>query len=169
MEELETNMIKKIYDSETGCCKRFNPRPWENKTIRFNNTMFLKDRVRSFFHIPLNFGKVMGRNMEKITEANALAKVPICLSDENSLWGADIYIAVSKKIENSKIVKIPGVFLSKVFEGPFKNIGKWIKDMQEYVASKGKQTKKLYFFYTTCPVCAKVYGKNYIVLLAKIE
>ncbi|MHC4509420.1 MAG: hydrolase [Planctomycetota bacterium] len=26
----------------------------------------------------------------------------------------------------------------------------------------------MYFFYTTCPKCAKVYGKNYTVLLAKI-
>jgi hypothetical protein len=28
--------------------------------------------------------------------------------------------------------------------------------------------EKMYFFYTTCPKCAKVYGKNYTVLLAKI-
>jgi hypothetical protein len=28
--------------------------------------------------------------------------------------------------------------------------------------------EKLYFFYTTCPKCAQVYGKNYVVLLAKI-
>jgi hypothetical protein len=26
----------------------------------------------------------------------------------------------------------------------------------------------LYFFYTTCPKCAKHYGKNYVVAVAKV-
>jgi hypothetical protein len=26
----------------------------------------------------------------------------------------------------------------------------------------------LYCYYTTCPKCAKKYGKNYVVLLAKV-
>jgi hypothetical protein len=25
----------------------------------------------------------------------------------------------------------------------------------------------MYMWYTTCPKCAKVYGKNYVVILAK--
>jgi len=161
-------MIKRLYNSETGCCKRFNPKPWDKKVINFKNILFLKDRVRSFFHIPLNFGKVMARDMEKIAESKALAKTPVFLSDENSLWGADIYIAVSKKVRGFEIVKISGTFLSKVFEGPYKNMSKWIKEMNQYVSLKNKKIEKLYFFYTTCPTCAKVYGKNYVVLLAKI-
>jgi len=28
---------------------------------------------------------------------------------------------------------------------------------------------KLYFGYTTCPSCAKAYGKNYVVLFAKVD
>lgn len=162
-------MIKKLYNSETGCCKRFNPKPWDEKVVNFKNTLFLKDRVRSIFHIPLNFGQVMAGDMEKIAEAKALAKTPIMLSDENSLWGSDIYIAVSKKVNGFENVKMPGIFLSKVFEGPYKNMGKWIKEMQDYTAKKGNKIKKLYFFYTTCPNCAKAYGQNYVVLLARID
>jgi hypothetical protein len=162
-------MIKRVYKSETGCCKRFNPGPWDRKVIDFKNTLFLKDRVRSIFHVPLNFGQVMVRDMEKIAEEKALAKTPILLSDENSLWGSDIYIAVSKKVRGFESVKMPGIFLSRVFEGDYKNMGKWIKEMQEYVNAKGRKTSKLYFFYTTCPKCAKAYGKNYVVLLAKIN
>ena len=33
---------------------------------------------------------------------------------------------------------------------------------------KAKEKEKIYVFYTTCPKCAKVYGKNYTVLLAKV-
>jgi hypothetical protein len=40
--------------------------------------------------------------------------------------------------------------------------------MKEYVKSKDKKIKKMYFFYTTCPHCAEVYGKNYTVILAEV-
>jgi hypothetical protein len=40
--------------------------------------------------------------------------------------------------------------------------------MKAYVASRQKKLEKLYFFYTTCPKCAKHYGKNYVVLLAQV-
>jgi hypothetical protein len=155
-------------DSETGCCPRFNPEPWDEKEIIWQDKIFLKDRVRSFFHIPLNFGRVMVRNMEKIAKADALAPKPILLSDENSLWGADIYIAVSKEVPQAQMKKISGTLLTKVFEGPYKDAGKWAQQMKEYVKSKGRNLKKLYFFYTTCPRCAKYYGKNYTVMVAEV-
>jgi hypothetical protein len=41
--------------------------------------------------------------------------------------------------------------------------------MKEYVENKEKSLKKLYFSYTTCPKCAKAYGKNYVVLFAQIN
>ena len=92
----------------------------------------------------------------------------LMLSDENSLFGSDIYIHVTKNVPDSKMVKISGTFMTKVFEGHFKNMGNWIKEMNNWVASQGKKPKKLYFFYTTCPSCAKVYGKNYVVILAQV-
>ena len=90
------------------------------------------------------------------------------LSDEKSLWGADIYIAVSKEVPGAEMAKISGNFLSKVFEGPYSNTGKWAKEIRDFVKLKNKEIKKLYFFYTTCPKCAKFYGKNYTVILAEI-
>ena len=161
--------MDKLYeDSETGCCPRFNPEPWDEKEVMFQDKLFIKDHVRSFLHIPLNFGKVMVRNMDKIQQAGALAPEPLMLSDEKSLWGSDIYIAVSKEVPGAEMVRISGTFLTKVFEGPYKNAGKWAKEMMEYVKAKAGDMEKMYFFYTTCPKCAKFYGKNYIVILAKV-
>jgi hypothetical protein len=91
------------------------------------------------------------------------------LVDENSKWGADIYIEVSKEVPTVKMVTMSGTFLTKVFEGPYKYIGAWAKEMDAYVKSKGKTIDKLYYFYTTCPKCAKVYGKNYVVLFAQVR
>jgi len=167
--EDEVIIMDKIYaKSETGCCPRFDPEPWDEKEITFQDKLFIKDHVRSFMHIPLNFGNVMVKNMEMIHKAGALAPVPVMLSDENSLWGSDIYIAVAKDVPGAKMVRISGTFLTKVFEGPYSDIKKWIEEMKAYVKSKNKEFEKLYFFYTTCPKCAEYYGKNYTVLLAQI-
>ena len=154
--------------NETGCCPRFNPEAWEEKEITWTDKLFVKDKVRSFLHIPLNFGQVMVKNMEKIQKAGASSKEMIVLSDEKSMWGSDIYIAVEKDFIGSEIVKISGTFLTKVFEGQYKDMNKWMRDMNSFVTSKGKTAKKTYFFYTTCPKCAKVYGKNYVVILAEV-
>ena len=64
---------------------------------------------------------------------------------------------------------LSGTFLTKVFEGPYQDVGTWAEEMREYVKSKGRALKKMYFSYTTCPKCAKAYGKNYVVLFAQIQ
>jgi len=153
---------------ETGCCPRFDPRPWQDKTITWKEKLFVKDRVRSLFHIPLNFAQVMARDMAMIHQGGALAAPQVVLADENSLWGADTYIAVTKQVEGATMATLSGTFLSKVFEGPYKEMRTWVKEMQAHVARQGKRTKRLYFYYTTCPKCAKAYGKNYVVLLAQV-
>ncbi len=84
--------------TETGCCPRFNPAPWDSKEVTWQDKPFVRDRVRSLFHVPLNFGHVMQKNMQAIEAADALDPDHVMLSDENSLWGADVYIAVSKEV-----------------------------------------------------------------------
>jgi len=152
----------------TGCCEPFNPEPWQDKEISWQNKIFVKDHVTSFLYIPLNMGKRIIKNMELIEKASAKAPYQLMLTDEKSLWGSDVYIAVTKDVPGAVMEKISGTFLGKVFEGPYKDAGKWMKEMVEFVKSKGKESEKIYFFYTTCPKCAKFYGKNYTVLLAKI-
>ena len=162
----------------TGCCEPFDPEPWKDtsadgsvqaKIIVWENKIFVKDHVTSFLHIPLNMGKKIVKNMELIEKAGAKAPYQLMLTDEKSPWGSDIYIDVSKNVPGAQMTTLSGTFLTKVFEGPYKNAGKWAVEMKEYVKSKGKELKKMYFSYTTCPKCAKAYGKNYVVLFAQID
>ncbi|MEI8048124.1 MAG: hydrolase [Bacteroidota bacterium] len=37
------------------------------------------------------------------------------------------------------------------------------------VKSKGQNVKKMYMWYTTCPKCAKKYGRNYVAIVSQIE
>jgi hypothetical protein len=161
-------MDKSQSGAGTGCCPRFDPAPWNEKEVEFQDKVFVKDRVRSLFHIPVNFGRVMTRNMKKIQQADAMAPEPLVLSDENSLWGADVYIAVSREVPGAENTRLSGKFISKVFEGPYRNIRNWIREMQHFLKEGSLSTGKMYFYYTTCPRCAQAYGKNHVVILAEL-
>lgn len=161
--------MRNPYPSETGCCPRFNPEPWDEKEVHWDNKLFIKDKVRCVFYIPLNFGKVIVRSMEKIDKADAFTPdPPIGLSDHTSLWNMDLYLEVTKQVPNAENVALSGTFLTKVFEGPYKNTRIWCKQMQDWVVSKGKSIKRHLMYYTTCPNCAKHYGKNYVVYFAQV-
>ena len=153
----------------TGCCDPFDPEPWQDKEFTWKDKIFVKDHITSFLHMPLNMGQKVVKNMKLIEKAGAKAPQQMMLTDEKSLWGADIYIEVSKEVPGAQMATLSGTFLTKVFEGPYQNAGKWAVEMAAYVKNKGKEMKKLYFSYTTCPKCAKAYGKNYVVLFAQID
>jgi len=155
-------------EAETGCCPRFDPKPWEEKEIKWKGKLFLKERVFCPFHIPIGIDRMMVRDMELIQKAGALNDVAMMLFDYRSLFWADAYIAVSKEVPGKEMARLSGTYLSKVFEGGFKDTGKWMKEMEAFVKGKGKTMKRLYHFYTTCPACAKAYGKNYVVMLAEV-
>lgn len=150
------------------CCQPFDPRPWDGQVITWEAKRFAKARVASFLHIPLNFGSVMVRTITAIEAAQARQDPLIVLADENSLWGADVYVAVAQEVPGLEMATISGTFFSKVFEGPYRNLGRWIKEMQALVAARGMTAGKMYFYYTTCPKCAKKYGRNYVVILARV-
>jgi len=156
-------------DSQLVCCPEFNPEPWNDKILIWENKRFIKEKVCTLFYMPVNFGRVMKRLDRKVTAAEA--KIPdwLCLSDHTSKWNMDIYLAVDKDIPNSENVVINGKFYSRVYEGPFKETGNWCKDFESVAQTKGFQVKKWYMWYTTCPKCAKKYGKNYVVVVGQIE
>ena len=154
---------------ETICCPPFEPTLWDDKMFEWDNKKFIKDSVCTLFYIPLNFGAAMKRLDSKVTKANATMPDWLCLSDHTSKWNMDVYLAVDKDIPDAENKTLSGKYFSKVYEGPFKDMGKWGKDFEEVVKSKGLKVNKLYMCYTTCPKCAKKYGKNYVVFVGQIE
>jgi hypothetical protein len=152
----------------TGCCPPFDPSAWQDKEITWKDEPFVLDHVRSVFHVPLNFGRRVTKNQTLIEAAGAAPTVRLMLSDEKSPWGADIYIRVTKTVPGTRMAHLSGTFLTRVCEGPFRDAAKWAEDMRRFVVARGQKLEKLFFAYTTCPACAKAYGKNYVVLFAKI-
>ena len=153
---------------EAECCPKFKPKKWDKKTVVWKKKAFVKDRYFSAFHIPLNLGSIIKKNCKKIEAEKDEAENFIMLCDEKSPFHSNIYFSVKKPIEGVHDVRVSGTFLTKVFEGPYKNMKAWKKEMEEYVKSKNKEIKNMLYYYTTCPDCAKKYGKNYVVLFAEI-
>ena len=156
-------------ESNSICCPEFNPVQWDDKTLEWNNKYFIKSSVFTIFYMPINFGTVMKKLDEKIKKAGA--KIPdwLCLSDHTSRWNMDVYLAVDKEISGAENTTLSGKFYCKVYEGPFKDTGKWCKEFEGIVKSKGYSIKKWFMWYTTCPKCAKKYGKNYVAILSQVE
>lgn len=154
--------------ADTGCCPPFDPTPWDDKVLEWDNKKFIKDKVCTFFFMPLNFGGVMKRIVGKTDKAGAKILDNICLSDHTSKWNMDIYLAVDKDVEGAVNTTLSGKFYSKVYEGNFNETGKWCKDFEGLAKGKGFEIKKWYMWYTTCPKCAKIYGKNYVVIICQV-
>jgi len=151
------------------CCPKFDPIPWDDKFFEWKNKKFIKDSVFTLFYMPVNFSNVMKRLDETVSKAEAKIPEGLCLSDHTSKWNMDVYLAVDKELPAEKNTSFSGKFYSKVYEGPFKDTGKWTKDFESIVKSKGLKIKKWFMWYTTCPKCAKEYGKNYVAIISHLE
>jgi len=160
-------MTDRLQNSE--CCPQFGPTPWDEKIFEWDNKKFIKEKVFTFFYMPVNFGAVMKRLDKKVREAGAMIPDWLCLSDHTSKWNMDVYLAVDKEIQFANNVALSGKFLSKVYEGSFNDTGKWCEDFKDFAKNKGLDVVKWYMWYTTCPKCAKKYGKNYVVIIADVK
>ena len=169
---MEINALPRydMSDNPTNCCPRFNSEGWDEQELRFKDKLFVKVTTRSILHIPINMGSVFPKTFGAIDEANAKDEDEfIVLSYDSSAWTGEHYFSVTKDVPRQKMVHMTGDYLTKIFEGPYKNSPQWEKEMEVFVRSKGRQVKKTYFFYTTCPKCAKYYGKNYVVAVSEIQ
>jgi hypothetical protein len=152
----------------TGCCPPFDPGPWENQVVTWRDKPFVQDHIPCLFHVPIAMGRKILKDMALIEAAHATTDTRLMLADASSPWGTEIFIEVRKDVPGARMTRLSGTFVTKVFEGPFRNAGQWAEQMTTAVAQKGLKLEKLYFGYTTCPRCAKAYGKNYVVGLAQI-
>jgi hypothetical protein len=154
--------------TDEECGPPFDPAPWDGKVWEWENKRFIRDRVKTFFFIPLTFGKVITRMNAQVEEAGAAMPDRLCLSDHTSRWNMDLFLAVDREIPGAENVTLSGRYLTKVYEGPYGDTGKWCKDFESYAAKQNLAIKKWYMWYTTCPTCAKKYGKNHVVIVARV-
>lgn len=108
-------------------------------------------------------GSVYKRVCTKLEKVGACKEEFLVLSSDLSPWKCEHFMSTNQNIEGEEMTRLSGKFYTKVFEGKYSEVKNWHKEMEELARSKGKESKRVYFFYTSCPKCIKVFGKNYIV------
>jgi hypothetical protein len=161
--------MEKKLTQDKECCPPFDPKPWEDKILEWDNKKFVKESIMTFFYMPLNFGQKMKKLDSAVTKAGTTFAGSMGLSDHTSKWNMDIYLEVDKDVPGLKNTNLSGKFFTRVYEGSFNETGKWCKDYEDVAKAKGMSIKKWYMWYTTCPKCAKKYGKNYVVIVGQVE
>lgn len=163
---------KQVLTDQDVCCPEFDPALWDHKKHVWSNKLFLKDSVPEIFHIPLPsaFGKAVTRMWEKASDAGAKPepKDMLMLVHDPSPFKGELLMAITKEIPGADIVKLSGTFMSRVFDGPYSQAPKYLKEMNGYLAAHKMKAKKFYFYYAYCPECSRKYGHNYIVTVAEV-
>lgn len=155
------------------CCPKFNIEKWDAKTHHWENKAFIRESIPQLFHIP--FPPMIGWKITKMWKMAEEAKkvltnkedVLILFYDPHA-FKSEIYLTVRDDVPNANNIKISGDFISKVFDGPYNAIPKFIAEMDKYLAQQNKKAKKYYVHYSYCPKCAQKFGHNYVVLFAEV-
>lgn len=168
---MQTNALPKYdqSDNTTGCCPRFNPAGWDAAELHFRDKPFVRAETLSAMHIPLNMGKVFTRVQGHIEDAAAMDPDQyVVLSRDLSAFKGEHLFAVTKDVPDEEMTTLSGDYVTKVFEGPYSEAKDWNEELKALSTSRGKADGKVWFFYTTCPNCAKAYSENYVVGLAEV-
>ena len=132
-----------IVNEETECCPKFEPERWDEKTLEWKNKKFVKGSVCTFMYMPLNFGAVMRKLDTKIRNSGAsMQQDGMGLSDHTSAWKMDVCLAVDREVAGLNNVTFSGKFLCKVYEGDFRETGKWTKTIGIMPKVKTLKSKK---------------------------
>ena len=154
------------------CCPKFDPGPWDEKEVAWTDKLFIQDSVPQFLHMPLpgTYHKAVARMWGKIEKAGAAPDKAdfLILAYDPSPWKSELYINATREVPDAVNVRLSGTYLTRVFDGPYQDVPKWIREMSRFVTEKGKAVKKYYLYFTTCPKCAKLYGHNYAVVFAQV-
>lgn len=162
-----------VGDTIAACpCANFDPSHWDQQKITWYHKAFVKETTWCCWYMPLNYGGALRRAEAKLKDAHAHNPDRVRLSTLTSPWYTHLYVSVDDDdkdiIPDSEMVHMTGTFLTKVFEGPYSDFGKWLEEFKTLLEGQPHMAHCMYAYYATCPGCAKKYGKNYVVLFAKV-
>ncbi len=159
---------------EKPCCPQFDPEPWDGKTNEWNEKPFLAATMPVLFHMP--FPRLVNRTMTRLWQrAQEYSIAPdmedfLLLVHDPSPWKSRYYLAVTgvhPDLEKD-MVTFSGTFICRVFDGPYNDVPKFMAEADAWLRSIDKTPKEHFFFFTTCPRCARIYGHNYMVDFVRV-
>ena len=165
--QIISNMTKYNFEKEIYWTK-FNAALWDENIFEWKRKNLSKTRYLQFF-TPEIFGSVLKKPDKQIRNKNAVIPDNTGISDHTLKLNMDIYIAVDKEIPGGQNTTMSGTFVSK-FTKDHPVIPKSGTKISLRVAKlRDIKTDKIFMWFTTCPKCAKKYGKNYVVFWLKLK
>lgn len=160
-------------NQDQECCPIFEKEKWDKKTFIWDNKLFIKECIPTFFHIP--FPPMIGNKIMKMHKSagNSDATIPdkteaLVLFHDPSAFKSEIYYSVTKEVEGANNTSISGTFIACVFDGPYNGIPGYVREMEIFLKEKGQTAKDYYVHYAYCPKCARETGHNYLILFAQV-
>lgn len=152
------------------CCKDIDLSKWKLRKIVWKRKPFYVVTHGSFFHIPIGFGKAIINGLETAAKKYYTPNPEFVLSKETGWFSAKMMFPVNKvSSSDPNIEEITGTFVTRGFQGPYGQMGNFIRVFSEQVKQKfGKKPSELYFWYANCPKCAKKQGGPKIVIFGRI-
>ena len=154
------------------CCPTFEPQRWDEKTLHWDERLFIMESVPTLFHMPLpsSIGKKITRMWEMAMQSQACPAIEdaLILFRDPSAFRSEIYCTVTKEVPGADNVTMSGTYVSKVFDGPYNAIPRFMKEMESYLSGMGKVAEDYLVHYAYCPKCAKERGHNHLILFAKV-
>ena len=161
----------KTQDQE--CCPVFDVEKWDDKTLTWDQKLFIKESIPTLFHMP--FPPMITKKMKLMCDLveRADADLPditdaLVLFHDPSAFRSEIFYSVSKEVTGANNTNISGTFEARVFDGPYNAIPKYIREMNKSLSEKNLKALDYYVHYAYCPECAKKFGHNYMILFASI-
>ena len=155
------------------CCPKFNPEVWDEKTLNWENKLFIKESIPTLFHIPLT--SIIGKRVTKMYNLVVASKAEppkeefLLMFRDPSPFRSEMYMSVTKSVDGGENTSLSGEFETKVFDGPYSAAPKFVKEMETYLEEKAKKAKDYFIHYAYCPKCVKKYNHNYAILFAEVE
>jgi hypothetical protein len=160
-------------DDKNICCPEFHPEKWDGKTFSWNGKSFIKETIPTLFHIP--FPPMIGKKITGMLKLAEAAKMTLpdkadmlILFADPSPFKSEIYLSVIGNVPGAENSVLSGEFASKVFDGGYNAVPKFMKQMDEELAGQNKKAKRYFVHYAYCPGCAKKYGHNHMILFAEM-
>ena len=161
-----------LSNDEAECCPLFDVERWNEKEHHWEQKKFIRASVPTLFHVPFPpmIGKAVSGLCALADEAGVSydIKEVLLLFHDPSAFKSELLLAVRGEVAGADNVNLSGTYFSKVFDGPYNAIPKFLKEMDKYLAGINKHAVDYYVHYAYCPKCMKKYGHNYMAIFAKV-
>lgn len=143
-------------------CPRIVDARWEDREHRWNKSFFTVSSP-SFFSVPIRLSRDIGKVINRAREEGfEIVEAPRMLISRYALFRGEISVeVVATNGEHPSLRRFENAsFYSQIFRGHWRDLGSGVRRL---VMTLGRRPRNIYFWYTSCPICAEEQGYKTVI------